>query len=160
MSKMIDIISIKKGIKDSNKIKQFIDKHLLWNTYVKKVIDELSEEELSYKKINDFIFFLQFTKYKYNDYGYVISYRTHKDYNILEIKDNEYEIKMVLCNVLETVDIDFTITCSNTTYNYNLPDTKSKLFKGCVYSQLADNINNVLNNTIRDSIKQYILRKD
>ena len=159
MSKMIDIISRRKGIKKKNKIKYFIDKHLLWNTYVKKIIEEICKEDLSYRKIDNFIFFLQSINYKYNDYGYIISYNIHEYYKVLEIKDSEYVLKMLLYTESETVDVDFTVACSNTTYTYNLPDTKSKLFKGCVYSQLHDNINNILNNTIRDIVKQFILRE-
>lgn len=160
MSKMIDIISRRKGIIKKSRIKYVIDKHLLWNTYVKKVIDDICKEDLTYEKINDFIFFLQSCNYNYNDYGYVINYKIDKDYKLLEIKDTEYILKIVLYNVLETADIDFSILCSNTTYSYTIPDNRNKKFRGCVYDQLHDNINNTLNNTMRDIFKQYILKKN
>lgn len=161
MSNIINIIEEKNSLETNNKLIYIINKKILWVTYAKPILKSYKLEKLSYKKLEDFIYYLQMSKYKYNTLGYLVNYSVGKYFRTLTIEDTEYKLKINIYNKDKSVDIEYIIKESDTRYIYNIPSdnssNKNSKNVNYIYNQLHDNINSIINNALYLLVKDYVL---
>lgn len=157
MNRIINIIEQKKVLDDNNKIFYNINKRILWSTYVKPILKSYDKEELSYSKIQDFIYFLQLSKFKYSTLGYLIKYSIGEYFTTLNIEDSDYKLSINIYNKDKSIESEYIVKSSNTRYMYNIPINNNITYKS-IYYVLSDNINTIINNTMYSLVKDYILR--
>lgn len=176
MNRMMDIVSEKELLNlERNKLFYIIDKRVLWYTYIKPILKSYKESKLSYQKIEDFIYFLQLSDFKYSTLGYIVKFSVDEYYRTLMIEDSDYKLNIDIYNKDKTVAIEYTVKSSDTRYNYNIYD--ANMYKNkynirnsynvpfitidnetCYVNPLDDVINIILNDTIYSLVKDYILR--
>lgn len=159
MNDIVNIITEKNVLETNNKAFYYINKRILWITYVKPLLKKYIQKDLTYEKISEFIYFLQITKFKYNTLGYLIKYSVDEYFRTLTIEDSEYKLQIIIYNIDKGVETEYIVKSSNTRYVYNIPHNNTKKITGSVYERLHDNINLILNNAIYTLIKDFTLKE-
>lgn len=183
MSIMIDIISQKKALslQTNNKLLHTINKRILWMTHTKPILKLYKQKDLSYNKIEEFIYFLQLSKFKYNTLGYIVRYSVDEYFRTLLIEDTDYRLEINIYNKDKSVEADYLVKSSDTRYNCNIYDVENYKYKNKDYyitghpdniqkieiptdnesyyvNPLYTVINLIINDAMYSLIKDYVLR--